>query len=74
MDQTFPTAEALELPAEHPATIKQYLAEIDRLNKQMEQDREEIEKLKAETRALKSETERLKSESRAALSRLGVAV
>lgn len=53
--------------AEYEAAFKQMLAEIERLNRQMEHDRKEIERLK-------TESDRLKADTRAILARLGVSI
>jgi predicted RNase H-like nuclease (RuvC/YqgF family) len=64
----------LETPADYEAAIEECLAEIRRLNEQMQNDRRDIERLKAETHALKTETQKLKAETRASLTRLGAEV
>ena len=45
--------------ADYEAAVEQLLAEMKRLNQQMQSDRTDIERLKAETRELKAETRAL---------------
>jgi type II secretory pathway component PulM len=49
----------LETDADYEAAIEQYLAEMRRLNEQMNNDRSDIERLKAETETLKTQTRAL---------------
>ena len=49
----------LEKDADYEAAIEQYLAEMRRLNEQMNNDRSDIERLKAETETLKIQTRAL---------------
>ena len=48
-----------ETTVDYEAAIKQYFAEMKRLNAQMNNDRIDIERLKAETETLKTETRAL---------------
>lgn len=48
--------------AEYEAAIEQMLAEMKRLNQQIQDDQAEIDRLKVETATMKEETKRLKAE------------
>ena len=55
--------EDITLPQDYETAIKQMLAEIQHINKQMDHDRTDIERLKVETTVLKAETQLLKEQS-----------
>ena len=61
-----PTSEA-----EYQAAMQSLIAEISRMNAQMQEEQHRILRLKIETEALRSETQHLRVETRAALARMG---
>ena len=54
MQNLTPTMTEPQTEADYEIAVKQMLAEIERLNQPMDNDRKEIERLRAETRALLS--------------------
>ena len=56
MDSVLSSQPVPKSAADYEAAVEQLLAEMKRLNQQMQSDRTDIERLKAETRTLKAET------------------
>lgn len=67
MENLVSSPPSLQTAAEYEAAVEQLLAEIRRLNEQMQDDRLDIERLRIETQMLKVET-------RAVLARIGAAL
>jgi peptidoglycan hydrolase CwlO-like protein len=61
MDNRIGSSPAPRTAAEYRAAIDELLAEMIRMNEQMDRDRVEIERLKAETEVIKADTEVIKA-------------
>jgi hypothetical protein len=70
MSETALTKPKRKTTAEYEAIAAQLLAEMNRLEEQMDKDHAESERLKSETQVIKAETEIIKARTATTLSQL----